>query len=78
MDTAKTETIHIARRLQAAKERLERFEQMTLTEEQAKVIMLEIFHASHGYFENFNMAGLFYYLSSSFEDKMMNIMSQAM
>lgn len=56
MDTAKTETIHIARRLQAAKERLERFEQMTLTEEQAKVIMLEIFHASHGYFGNFNMA----------------------
>ncbi|XP_052079697.1 synaptonemal complex protein 1-like isoform X2 [Mytilus californianus] len=36
MDTAKTETIHIARRLQVAKDRLEKFEQMTLTEEQAK------------------------------------------
>ncbi|CAG2232740.1 unnamed protein product [Mytilus edulis] len=36
MDTAKTETIYIARRLQAAKERMEKFEQMSLTEDQAK------------------------------------------
>ncbi|CAC5423829.1 unnamed protein product [Mytilus coruscus] len=36
MDTAKIETIHIARRLQVAKERLEKFEQMTITDEQAK------------------------------------------
>ncbi|CAC5390207.1 unnamed protein product [Mytilus coruscus] len=39
MDTTKIETIHIARRLQVAKERLEKFEQMTITDEQAKVII---------------------------------------